>query len=255
MSKTTLTKKVEQALFAATHKMGVYGCFEVSMGFGGNAKERVDYMTLDSKGIFRFYEIKVTKTDFHSGNHNTFLGHYNYYVMPKELAEEVAHEVPADIGIILYKEIYDGYGVCESWKKAGKHTVSKDDADGLKNYLIRSMSRDSERLAKSENAKYIEELKQQLNGLEHEVDYHKRQERDMANAASAAKEKLQNVLDWLYVMNEANAIRWECAPSGAEMLRSMSKADQRRRQHGMFSDEEAARARAMYQRIFGSDKV
>ena len=49
--KTEETKRLEMAIWNATNKQGVFGCFEVTIGWFG--KERVDYMTFDTKGDFR----------------------------------------------------------------------------------------------------------------------------------------------------------------------------------------------------------
>ena len=87
MAKTEETLRLERSIFKANKKMGVFGCFEVTIGFFG--KERVDYMTYDTKGIFRCYEIKTSLSDFHSKAKKTFCGHYNYYVLTKELYEKV----------------------------------------------------------------------------------------------------------------------------------------------------------------------
>ena len=84
--KTAATKQLEHDIRAATKKLGVFGCFEVTIGGMGN--ERVDYMTYEpAKGIFRCYEIKVTKKDFHSKAAVSFVRHYNYYVLTRELYE------------------------------------------------------------------------------------------------------------------------------------------------------------------------
>ena len=64
MAKTEETLKLERAIFFATQKTGVFSCFEVTIGFFGN--ERVDYMTFDTKGIWRCYEIKTSMSDFNS---------------------------------------------------------------------------------------------------------------------------------------------------------------------------------------------
>ena len=51
MSKTELTKNIEKALWESTSKMGVYGCFEVKLGYPKTQRfltgreEFVDYMT------------------------------------------------------------------------------------------------------------------------------------------------------------------------------------------------------------------
>jgi len=58
MTKTLDTKNVEHALWRFTHKLGVYGCFEVTLGLGmtRDHKEIVDYITYDKTGVVRCYE-------------------------------------------------------------------------------------------------------------------------------------------------------------------------------------------------------
>ena len=69
--KTAETVALEKAIRWATRKTGVFGCYEVTIGFCG--RERVDYMTYDTKGVFRCYEIKVSKADFHSAAAKSFV--------------------------------------------------------------------------------------------------------------------------------------------------------------------------------------
>lgn len=69
--KTKETKCLERAIWRATSTQS-YGYFEVTIGWFG--KERVDYMPYDTQGTFRCYEIKVTKADFHSPCHHSFVG-------------------------------------------------------------------------------------------------------------------------------------------------------------------------------------
>ena len=99
MAKTDLTIDLEREIWEATRKQGVFGCFEVTIGWFG--KERVDYLTYDTKGIWRCYEIKVSKSDFQSLAKNTFVGHFNYYVMPKELYDQVKDEIQKHIGVYI----------------------------------------------------------------------------------------------------------------------------------------------------------
>ena len=40
-------------------------------------------------GEWRCYELKVTKADFRSTAKPSFVGHYNYFVLPSKLYEEV----------------------------------------------------------------------------------------------------------------------------------------------------------------------
>ena len=44
MAKTEETLKLEHYIWVSTQKTGTFGCFEVTIGFGG--RERVDYMTV-----------------------------------------------------------------------------------------------------------------------------------------------------------------------------------------------------------------
>lgn len=99
MAKTDLTLKMERMIWAMTHERFTgYGCFEVDLG-----NEIVDYMTMDSKGIARCYEIKVSKSDFRGKAALSFVGHYNYFVLPDELYQQVHGEIPAHIGVYTEK--------------------------------------------------------------------------------------------------------------------------------------------------------
>lgn len=159
MAKTKLTLELEKSLYSNTSKTGVFGCFEVTIGFNSYKPERVDYITYDTKGIWRCYEIKVSKSDFHSKANKTFVGHYNYYVMPKELYEEVKEEIPQHIGV------HTGSYCIKSAKKQDLVVDEKI----LKDSLIRSLCRDSEKLYQSENAKYIKQLKNRISKLEKDL--------------------------------------------------------------------------------------
>lgn len=148
--KTKKTLKLEKQIYNTTKKMGVFGCFEVTIGFFG--RERVDYMTYDTKGIFRCYEIKVSKSDFHSNAKLSFVGHYNYYVLTRKLYEEVKDEIPDWVGI------YVGETLVKSPKKQDigdkiykyRRTINGRSSeltipyiDMLKESLIRSLYREA----------------------------------------------------------------------------------------------------------------
>lgn len=156
MGKTEKTLEMERAIYRATKKQGVFGCFEVTIGWFG--KERVDYLTYDTKDIWRCYEIKTSKEDFHSNAKKTFVGHYNYFVLTPELYEQVVDEIPEPIGIYVGGSLV---------KRAKKQALGVD-ADILKNSFIRSLSRGQEKIMISTDVETYQQLQKQLKRLERE---------------------------------------------------------------------------------------
>ncbi len=150
ISKTKTTKELERDIFYATKAQGVFGCFEVTIGWYG--KERVDYMTYDTKGIFRCYEVKVSKSDFRSNAHHTFCGHYNYYVMTQELFEQVKAEIPPHIGVYV--------GRC-CFKNAKKQELTVD-VHVLKDSMIRSLYRDVDKAMEAHEIEFVKYLKDEI---------------------------------------------------------------------------------------------
>lgn len=176
MAKTQTTLDLEKNIKIATLKMGVFGCLEVTIGFGG--KERVDYMTYDTKGIFRCYEIKVSKSDFHSPHKNSFVGHYNYYVLTKELYDQVAHEIPDWVGCYVgqscvkkpkKQDIDNKVYTCRKTVNGRSTEVNIPWTEMLKNSFIRSLYRDSEKLYLTENESFVNRMKSHISSLEKQV--------------------------------------------------------------------------------------
>lgn len=164
IAKTDLTIQLERQIYNATSKQGVFGCFEVTIGWFG--EERVDYMTYDTKGIWRCYEIKVSKSDFYSKSKKTFCGHYNYFVMTKELYEEVKEDIPKHVGVYLGS-------YCA--KKAKKQELTVDE-QVLKDSMIRSLSREAGKLFKSESPSFVENsMNRRLNNERKEKERYREQ--------------------------------------------------------------------------------
>lgn len=137
--RTKITDDLTKKLLQTIQKRGVFSCPEVTIGWYG--KERVDYLTYDTNDIFRCYEIKSCKEDFYSKSKHTFVGNYNYYVMPMDVYEMVKDDIPNHIGVYTNSEnkrIRKLYSV----KSAKKQELSVD-KEILKNSLIRSLHRDS----------------------------------------------------------------------------------------------------------------
>ena len=123
------------------------------MTVGWYGKERVDYITYNTKGVWRCYEIKASKSDFHSKAKKTFIGHYNYFVLTSELYEDVKSEIPNHIGVYVGSRLV---------KRAKKQKLSVDE-QVLKDSMIRSMYRESEKILKSNEPSIIENMQRQIN--------------------------------------------------------------------------------------------
>lgn len=137
-------------MYKALKKRGTFISFECTIGWYG--KERVDCLTYDTNGIWRCYEIKVSKSDFHSRAKKTFIGHYNYYAMPEKLYVEVKDEIPEHIGVYV-----DGNLV----KRAKRQELGVDEKV-LKDSFIRCLYREAEKVLDSSEPTIIEDLKRQL---------------------------------------------------------------------------------------------
>lgn len=153
--------------------MGTFACFEVTIGFNTKTsqKQRVDYMTYNTKGEWRCYEVKISKADFHSKAHNTFVGHFNYYVMPKELYEQVKSEIPSHIGVYI-----GDYSI----KKAKRQELTIDE-DILKNSMIRSLYREFEKQYKSEDESIIAKLNRSVSRYKSERNKYRKLYEDLNN--------------------------------------------------------------------------
>lgn len=156
--KTPETVKLEKALMKSTELRRTFGVSEVTIGWYGN--KRVDFMETNTKAVIRCYEIKVTKSDFHSDHGHNFVGNLNYYVMPRALWKEVKDEVPAHVGVLV------GEGL-ESVKKAKWQVLDTSEVMKMVLYLCRSMSRE---IKKNFDSKEISELA----ALKRKCDYWKK---------------------------------------------------------------------------------
>lgn len=154
MSKTQLTKQLEKYIFNAINKQGVFCCFEVTLGWVG--KERVDMLSYDTKGIFRCFEIKSSVEDFHSTAKKSFCGHYNYFVITPELYEKIKNEIPEHIGIYIQDTCV---------KKAKKQVVSDETIQMLKDSMIRSLSRYTNKIILQDDEQVLSQKNREISAL------------------------------------------------------------------------------------------
>jgi len=194
IAKTELTKQLEQEIISTTSKQGVFGSLEVTIGWWGN--ERVDFMTMDTKDIFRCYEIKISKSDFHSKCKNSFVGNYNYYVMPNELYEQVKDEIPKHIGVYTstinkYEMMY--FGLVKNPKKQELQV----DKDILKNSMIRSQNREVSKYYNSVDMEYISNLNKRIKTLEKSYEDSNNKRIEISNELYYLKDKIESPNDYI----------------------------------------------------------
>jgi len=163
MSKTNkneVTLNLEKQLRRNISKMGTFICPEVTIGFNDASKHgRVDILTIDTKGIARCYEVKSSVEDFKSKAKWSFVGHYNYFVCNSETYEQIKDDIPNGIGVYV-----DGY--CK--KKPKKQQVSDDMYKTILMSMIRSLSRDTDKLYKLDNPRAIEQYESTIERLRRE---------------------------------------------------------------------------------------
>lgn len=190
MSKTPETLDLESRLLRYTS--GQFGCDEVTIGPFG--RERVDYLTWDFKGVWRCYEIKVSKADFRSRARKTFVGNLNYYVMPEALYEDVKSEIPAKVGVLVPV----GPNLCLiSRKKAARQPLGVDEKM-LSASLIRSLYRTYEQVKLSGNEVAVQGYKQRIAQLERQRD----KEREMRHDAGVEQRAMKHFLRRCGLMQE-----------------------------------------------------
>lgn len=101
------TKDIENIAYNYFWKTGWYGVFEVAVPraiVNKYHRERLDFLTYETSGIYRAYEIKRTKEDFYSGCAWSWIGHYNYFIMPYDLYCEVNQDIPDGIGVWVVRD-------------------------------------------------------------------------------------------------------------------------------------------------------
>lgn len=130
MAKTKLTKEIEinfiNYLYDKKYELAVMEC---AIGMG-KRYGIVDILSYHGKSIangrgkprtrevtWRCYEVKTSKQDFYSPHKWTFVGDYNFFVMPESLYEEVHQDIPANIGCYIYDGTKYGFKIIKKSKR------------------------------------------------------------------------------------------------------------------------------------------
>lgn len=165
MAKRKETQEIEKALAEMTKEKRIYGCEEITIGFvnQGYGNEIVDFMTMDSKGIIRCYEIKVTLQDLKSKAKKSWHGNYNYLVVSDDLYTKVSdwdNYIPKEVGVIK------GYPKTDTWGldvmiNPKKQEITNDMNIMLKESIIRSMFYKMQKYIDAQNIEKTKELQRQ----------------------------------------------------------------------------------------------
>jgi hypothetical protein len=106
--KTTLTLEMEEALYYYCRENSDIVVEEVAIPDDQGIVDTLSCrLTPDNLFEWRCYELKVSLADFRSKAKLSFVGHYNYFVLPKALYLKVKEEIPATIGVLVYHAFAD----------------------------------------------------------------------------------------------------------------------------------------------------
>lgn len=102
--KTKLTLAMEKTLYETCVEAGAVAVEEVTIPDNKGIVDTLSYQRLPNGTVeWRCYELKVTKSDFHSKAKLSFIGNYNYFVLPLSLYMELKTEIPKEIGVLSYQ--------------------------------------------------------------------------------------------------------------------------------------------------------
>lgn len=175
MAKSQATKDIEELLYIMVKNKRLYGCSEVTIGFynNGHGNEIVDFCTMDSKGIIKCYEIKVSMSDFKSKAKKSWYGHYNYLVVTKELYDKLTDDLintylPNFVGIMIPDRWSDtGFSIV---KRSKKQDISTDTEIMMKESLVRTLSYKVTKIRNSNNLSLLSSLKSEIARLNRKLN-------------------------------------------------------------------------------------
>ena len=171
MAKRKETVEIEKKLHDMCRKRRIYGCEEVTIGFFGNGhgNEIVDYCTMDSKGVLRCYEIKVTLADLKSKAKKSWYGHYNYLFVTSELWRKIQGDlekyIPEYVGVAIPCLTSWSDGV-EIVRNAKKQDILNEQESMMKESMVRSMYYKMSKYRDASNVEHVSELSRNLKKCE-----------------------------------------------------------------------------------------
>lgn len=136
MSKSEKTYELEEIITLACARPDRVGCAEVTLDDYGI----VDFISMDISGsrTVRCYELKISKSDFLSDAKKSFIGDFNYYVIPTELYDSVKGHVEKGIGVW----VVDKHGHISVRKRATRMECKMDRAR-IMGKILRALNREN----------------------------------------------------------------------------------------------------------------
>lgn len=114
--KTSLTLEMEEALYYYCRENSDIVVEEVVMPDDHGIVDTLSCrLTTENTFEWRCYELKVSLADFRSKAKLSFIGNYNYFVLPKSLYEKVKDQIAPTIGVLVYHAFLE--------KETGKERV------------------------------------------------------------------------------------------------------------------------------------
>ena len=180
MAKRKETVEIEEKLHYMCKRRRIYGCEEVTIGFynAGKGNEIVDFCTMDSKGVIRCYEIKVTLADLKSKAKKSWYGHYNYLVVTRELLEKIKDNIedyiPDYVGVAIPcpDSWSDGIEICCNAKR---QQISSEQELMMKESMIRSMSYKIQKIRNAADLENMSKLQSEIRKLDKQNDTYRKQ--------------------------------------------------------------------------------
>ncbi|MGO3727676.1 hypothetical protein [Enterococcus viikkiensis] len=123
--KTTLTQEIEKALYYYCIELGGIVVEEVTMPDEQGIVDTLACFFKPAQREWRCYELKVTKADFYSKAKLSFVGNYNYFVLPEVLYEKVYADIPSEIGVLVYRPYRESAEITKELPAAGTFFVAK----------------------------------------------------------------------------------------------------------------------------------
>lgn len=180
MGKRKETLEIEEKLRYMCQKRRLFGCEEVTIGFyhNGHGDEIVDFCTMDTHGIIRCYEIKVTLSDLKSKAKKSWYGHYNYLFVTSELYGKIyknlSDYIPDYVGVAIPCSSSWSDGV-EIRRKPKKQNLSQEQSIMMKESMIRSMNYKMNKFRDAADMTKVSELQSKLRKSEEKCNQYEKE--------------------------------------------------------------------------------